>query len=359
MSNVENIRPAHSTGFDGKPANGAADAYSRAVQARPTAFAENPIGAMAGAVDRIGRAAGNLRPRGETTAEARAERSQARFAASLQQAGSQPRSVAAKQAALTAGLTALRDLQTTSPSDPRRVRIAQHVVQLANQLGAQGIPTAAGGLDVLGLLRLATALTSRFGDAAGMQQAFALEQMLKGMLSGSSAEALGLRDELLRRFNIRRAAAQMIADGWKVRLAGAGQLPSVDVSARTISLQASQQNASLAVLAKAFWHDAGLSDPGGKDGFIKAFLKIANQGSVPVLHRKYREVRSMARHTLSATPAVTAVGTGTGAPLVTAARREDESDEGSDMFAALAVFSRSDSGQVPESVQPALSRFFA
>ena len=36
------------------------DFYQRAVAAKPTGFAENPIGTMASAVDRLGRAAGNL-----------------------------------------------------------------------------------------------------------------------------------------------------------------------------------------------------------------------------------------------------------------------------------------------------------
>lgn len=337
----------------------AVDAYQRAVQARPTAFAENPIGAMASAMDKLGRAAGSMLHRAPEPGRDGLAPGERRLMKANQAAQAQPNSLAARQEQLVAALSLLKDMQHLKPNDPRRVRVAGFAVRIANQLGPSAIPFGAAGLDVRGLLRLAAQVTSRFGDAAGMQAAFTLEGILRSTLTGSSPEALAARDQLMQRLGIGRAAAAAIANGWAVRLTQPGEIPSLDMSSRTLSLNAQLENPSLAVLARAFWHDHELTNPADKDGFVQAFLKAVNSGGTSVLARRYKEFRRMARSELAQQRTVGAVGVGSEAPLVaTAPRRGDQ--EGAEMFAALSVFSHSDSrDQVPDSLRPPLERFFA
>ena len=54
------IAPTQAPGTVAPSTDGAAEVYRRAVEARPTGFTENPIGAMAQAVDKIGKAAGHV-----------------------------------------------------------------------------------------------------------------------------------------------------------------------------------------------------------------------------------------------------------------------------------------------------------
>jgi hypothetical protein len=54
------VAPTQAPGTVTPSTDGAAEVYRRAVQAKPTGFTENPIGAMAQAVDKIGKAAGNV-----------------------------------------------------------------------------------------------------------------------------------------------------------------------------------------------------------------------------------------------------------------------------------------------------------
>lgn len=337
------------------------DAYQRAVQARPTAFAENPIGVMANAMDRFGRAAGNMF---KGTPEAGLDGlgpAEANLLRANQAAKANPNSLAAKQEQMKAALSLLGEMQHLAPNDPRRLKVAEFVVKLGNQLGAQGIPFNAEGLDVRGLLRLAAHITSKFGDANGMQLAFSLEGILRASMPGSSVEAVRARELLMQQLGLSRSSIAAITNNWAVRLTAPGELPSLDVSTRTMSINAALENPSLSVLARAFWNDQSLTNPADKDGFMAAFLKIASSGgAMAVLSRKYKELRRMARHELSNNRTLGTVGVSNDAPVLAVTSRAQRDDESGDMFAALAVFSRSEGGhQLPDSVRPALQRFFA
>lgn len=336
--------------------DGAAEVYRRAVEAKPTGFAENPIAAMAQAVDKLGRAAASVvagKPAEGLDGLADGE---AKLKAAIAAVRASPGSLQAKQAALQAGLKLLDQMSSLAPNDPRRLAVAKFVVGLANQLGADGIPFNAGGLDVRGLLRVAAQLMSRFGSSTDMQAAFALEGTLKGALPATSATAVALRDELMTRFGLSQHAKSVIAAGWSVREARAGETPSLDLSARTLVLEAAQSNPSLAVLARAYWQDQTLRAPAEKDGFMEAFQKVANQGTLASLSRKYREVRDLARRELQQ-GRIGVLGAATGAPLGAAGARTDES---ADMFASLASYSKSgEAGELPAELAAPLGGFFA
>ena len=330
----------------------AADFYRRAVQARPTGFAENPIGAMASAVDRIGRAATNMVAGKELEGRDGLAGGEERLKRATAALRANPQSLAAKQEQFKAALGLFKDMEGLAPNDPRKLAIANLLVQLGNGLGAAGLPAAAGGLDMRGLLRLAAQLTSRFGDAAGMQAAFQLEGMLASSLPGTSVEAMRVRDMLVQQLGLSPGAAKLLAANWAVRIARAGEVPAMDVSARTLVLDAAQQSPSLGVLARAYWHDTSMANPADKDGFVNAFLKIANQGGFAVLNRKYRDLKRMARQEVSTSRVVG----GTSAVPGKASR----DDEAAEMFAALAQFSREDGGAgLPDSVRPVVERFYA
>ena len=338
----------------------AVEAYRRAVEAKPTAFAENPIGAMASAMDKIGRAADNLLQKPAVAGQDGLGAAENRLVRANEAARANPNSLAAKQDQLKAAVALLKDMQHLAPNDPRRVKVAGFVVNIANQLGAAGIPNNIPGIDMRGLLRLAAQITSRFGDGAGMQAAFTLEGILKSSLQGSSVDAVRLRDALIAKFNLSQAAASSLTNNWSVRLTNPGEMPNVDISSRTLSLDAAAENPSLSVLARAYWNDSSLNNPADKDGFMQAFLKIANSGgAMAVLNRKFKELRRMAQQELAQSRVLSSVGASHDAPViaVSGGRKDDES---ADMFAALAVFSQSDEGRsLPESMQPALARFFA
>lgn len=313
-------------------------------------------------MDRIGKAATNMlgakHPDAPTTAMASAEQ---RLIRANKAAQANPGSVQAKQGQLTESLKLLKEMQAAGlpANDPRRVKIAGMIVGLANQLGPAGIPRNIPGLDVVGMLRVAAGVISRFGDGAGMQAGFTLEQVLRSMVSGSSPEALKLLDALVAKFGIDTSVGAMLKNGWKIRLAGNGEAAHVDPTGREMVLDAAKHNASLGVLAKAFWNDVSLNNPADKDGFMRAFLKIANQGHLPVLNRKYKEVRQLARHQLMSNPKLSAMGNAESGSIVTMRRQEKDGDESGDMFSALAVFSQTDQSQIPESLHGVLGRFFA
>ena len=212
-----------------------------------------------------------------------------------------------------------------------------------------------------GLLRVAAGVVSKYGDAKSMQAAFELESTLKGTLGESAGAALKARDALIARLGLSKSATQTLLNSWSVRLVNPGEMPSLDIDSRQMAIDASKNNASLSVLARAWWHDNALNNPADKDGFMAAFLKIANQGGFTPLSRKYKELRRMARLELAHSRQLQTIGTSSDAPVMatTAQRGEDESG---DMFAALAVFSRSEEGQnqqVPAEMLPALKRFYA
>jgi hypothetical protein len=323
----------------------AADAYLRAVQARPTSFTENPIGRMASAVDKIGKAAGGVINTREAAGADPFAQGEARLREASEAARANPSTDSLKKQ-LGAALSLLHDMDSLPANDPRKVKLATFITKLANKLGPEGLSIA--GMDSRGLLRLAAQITSRFGDAAAMQMAFQLEGLLKESLPQSSVEAVRLRDQLMQRFGISRGAAGMLTNTWAVRLAHAGEVPKLDMSARTLVLDAQQENPSLAVLARAYWHDTSLANPADKDGFVAAFLKVANQGSFAIVNRKYRELRRMARTELAGHAALAAPGQ--------VAKRAD--DESADMFAAVAVFSKADGQSMPDDLRPALQRFY-
>lgn len=335
--------------------DGAAEVYRRAVEAKPTGFTENPIGAMASAMDKIGRAAGKVVSGRAMEGQDGLADAEGRLKAATAAVKANPGSLVAKQEQLKAGLALLGEMQNLAPNDPRRVKVAQFVVQLATALGATGIPFNTAGMDVRGLLALAAQITSQFGSSAGMQAAFSLEGLLKASMPMTSVAAVRLLDALQQRFGISPQALRLLSSGWTIKEASPGQVPVMDVSSRTLVLDAVQHNASLGVLARAYWNDATLRSPAEKDGFIEAFLKIANQGTV--LNRKYREVRSLARHELQRNRVSVLGAQSNATPVGTAAKAPDES---ADMFAALAVFAKSgDAGELPDSMQPALNGFFS
>lgn len=351
------VAPTQAPGTVAPSTDGAAEVYRRAVEARPTGFTENPIGAMAQAVDKIGRAAGSVfAGKGMEGQDGLAE-GETRLKAAIAEMRANPRSLEAKQKALVAGMSLLEQMGSLAPNDPRRLSVSKFVVGLANQLGPGGIPFNAQGMDVRGMLRLAAQVLSRFGSPADMQAAFALEGLLKGSLPASSAAAIALRDELMQRFGLSQGAKAMLANGWAVRTTNAGEVPRLDMSARTLVLDATQENPSLGVLARAYWHDQSLRAPADKDGFMEAFRKVANQSSMSVLGRRYREVRDHARREVQQ-GRIGVIGASGGAPAGSAGRILDES---ADMFASLASFTRAGeaAGELPGELQGPLERFYA
>lgn len=355
--------PAAAPGTAGAERDGAADIYRRAVEAKPTDFAENPIGAMAHAMDRLGSAAGRLM-HGKASAAHEGQdglgASEQRLKAANEAVRANPNSISARHTQLRAALGLLKDMQHLSPHDPRRIKVAAFVVNLANGLGADGLAALkAQGLDVRGLLRLAAQITSRYGDAAGMQSAFGLEQLLKSTMPESPLAAMEVRDKLMQSMGVSRSAMSTMLNTWAVRLTQPGELPSLQMDSRTMVLNAEQHNASLGIMARAWWHDNALQNPADKDGFIAAFIKIANQSSFAVLNRKYRELRRMARHELASSRTMSTIGSGGSAPVVANAVG-GKHDESGDMFAALAVFSQTPEGShLPGDLAGPLGRFFA
>jgi hypothetical protein len=267
-----------------------------------------------------------------------------------------PSSLQAKQQALLAATQLLDQMGSLAANDPRRLSVAKFAVNLANELGPENIPTGgSGGTDVRGLLRVAAQILSRFGSPQDMQAAFKLESLLKAALPASSAAAVAVRAELMQRYGISQGVQGMLAAGWAVRVTNPGEVPKLDLSARTLVLDAAQGNPSLGVMARAYWHDQALRAPAERDGFMEAFRKVANQSSFGMLSRKYREVRDHARRELQQAR----VGDVGHAPIGSAGPMVDES---ADMFASLASFSRSSDGaqrELPTELQHTLERFFA
>ncbi len=344
--------------------DGAADVYRRAVQAKPTGFSENPIGAMAHAMDRLGNAAGRLvNQRASAAMEGQdgLGAAEQRLKAANEAVKANPSSLAARQQQLRAALGLLKDMQGLAPNDPRRVKVAGFAVKLANALGKDGLASMkAQGLDVRGMLSVAARVTSKYGDAAGMQSAFSLEGLLKATKAASPEAAVALRDQLMQKMGLSRSAMSVLLNSWAVREAGPGEIPSLDMDTRTMVLSAQQTNPSFGVLARAWWNENALQNPADKDGFIAAFVKIANQGGFTVLNRKYKELRRMAKQELSSSRSFDAISSGGTAPVLAGRVGTTDSDESGDMFAALAVFSRSpEGGEVPSGLAEPLSRFFA
>ena len=349
------VAPTQAPGTVAPSEGGAAEVYRRAVQAKPTGFAENPIGAMAQAVDKIGKAAGHVLAGKALEGQDGLAQGEARLKAAIAAMRANPGSLEAKQKALLAGLALMEQMGSLAPNDPRRLSVAKFVVGLANQLGTN-IPFGAQGTDVRGMLRLAAQVLSRFGSPQDMQAAFKLESVLKASLPASSAAAIAVRDELMQRFGLSQQAKGVLASGWAVRLANPGEVPKLDVSARTLVLEATLENPSLGVLARAYWHDQSMRSPQEKDGFMEAFRKVATQSSMG-LSRKYREVRDHARRELQQ-GRIGVIGATGNAPTGAAGAVTDES---ADMFASLASFSRSEGagGDLPAELRAPLERFYA
>jgi hypothetical protein len=328
--------------------------YRRAVEAKPTGFSENPIGAMASAVDKLGRAAGHVFATKQLEGQDGLANAEGKLKAAIAKMRAEPGSLEAKQRALVAGLELLKQMETLAPNDPRRLSVSKFLVGLANQLGADGIPFRQNiqGLDVNGLLRLAAQTMSRFGSPQDMQAAFTLESTLKAALPTSSAQALAMRDELMQRLGLSQHARSVLTSGWAVREAAAGEVPQLDVSSRTMVLDAAKQNPSLGIMARAYWQDQMLRSPADKDGFMEAFRKIATQSSFAVLSRKYRDVRDHARREMQQSRVgVLGAGGASSAPART--------EESADMFASLATFTRGDSqAELPPELASALGRFY-
>lgn len=347
------VAPTSAPGTVTPSEGGAAEVYRRAVQAKPTGFTENPIGAMAQAVDKIGKAAGGVFAGKAMEGRDGLGEAEGRLKSAMAEMRAHPDSTEAKQKALLAGLALLDEMQSLAPNDPRRLSVSRFVVGLANQLGPNGLPANANGMDLRGMLRLAAQVLSRFGSPADMQAAFSLEALLKASLPATSAEAVALRDELMQRFGLSQGAKAALASGWAVRVARAGEVPKLDMDARTLVLDAQQENPSLGVLARAYWHDQSLRAPQDKDGFMEAFQKVANQSTMAVLSRKYREVRDHARRELQQ-GRIGVLGASSGAS------RAVTTDESADMFASLASFSRGgEDAQLPAELRTPLERFFA
>jgi hypothetical protein len=349
------VAPSQAPGTVAPGSDGAAEVYRRAVQAKPTGFTENPIGAMAQAVDKIGKAAGHVFASKGLEGQDGLASGEAKLKEAIGAMRANPGSLEAKQKALAAALKLLEQMGQLPPNDPRRLSVSKFAVGLANQLGAAGIPFGMAGTDVRGLLRIAAQVLSRFGSSADMQAAFKLESMLKASLPASSAQAVAVRAELMQRFGLSQSARSVLESGWAVRLAHAGEVPKLDLSARTIVLDATQSNPSLGVLARAYWQDQSMRSPQERDGFVEAFRKVANQSTMGGLSRKYREVRDHARRELQQ-GRIGVLGS-TGAAPTGAAGTLDES---ADMFASLASFSQAgDGGELPGELRSPLERFFA
>jgi hypothetical protein len=331
------------------------DVYRRAVEAKPTGFAGNPIGAMAGAADKIGRAAGRIFAGKELEGQDGLGSAEQKLKSATANARANPNSLEAKQQQFKAALELFDQMRSLPARDPRRVAVASLLVQLANQIGPGALPKIPG-LDIVGLLRVAAAITSRFGDAGAMQGAFSLEQMLGKMITGSSVEAMALRDQLLARLGVTSHVARLLKEGWSVKLAGAGEMPSLDASSRTLTLSAQQSNPSLSVLARAWWHDSTMSNLADKDTFMSAFMKIARQGSFAQLERKYRDVKRLTRDEELGQRRTSALTSSVGAPII--AGTSAQTDDSSAMFAALATFAQEQGRDgLPPELQSVLGRF--
>ena len=156
----------------------------------------------------------------------------------------------------------------------------------------------------------------------------------------------------MQRLGLSKQTMAMIARGWTVNVAPEGSLPTIDVSARTLSLNALKENPSLGVLARAYWQDSSLMNAADKDGFVEAFMKIASSGGAfGALNRKDKEFKQLARYEVSHSRSFTSTG-------AVSTRSGDTADESAEMFAALATFAR-DGGQVPPELQGVLRRFYA
>ncbi len=348
--------PTQAPGTAAPSTDGAAEVYRRAVQAKPTGFVENPIGAMAQAVDKIGKAAGNVFAGKAMEGQDGLAAAETRLKAAIAQMRANPGSLEAKQKALLAGVALMEAMNGLAANDPRRLSVSKFVVGLANQLGASGIPfSSAGGMDLRGMLRMAAQVLSRFGSPADMQAAFSLESLLKASMPTSSATALAARDELMQRFGLSQQAKGVLASGWAVRQANPGEVPKLDLSARTLVLDATQSNPSLGVLARAYWHDQSMRSPHEKDGFMEAFRKVANQSTMG-LSRKYREVRDHARREVQQGRIGVLGSASSGVPTGSAGVL----DESADMFASLAAFSHAEGGgDLPTELRGPLERFYA
>ncbi len=349
------VAPTQAPGAAPSTSDGAAEVYRRAVEAKPTGFTENPIGAMAQAVDKIGKAAGHVFAGKAMEGQDGLAAGETALKSAIAAMKANPGSLEAKQKALGAALKLLEQMGQLAPNDPRRLSVSRFAVNLAGQLGANGIPFASAGVDARGLLRIAAQVLSRFGTPQDMQLAFTLESLIKGSLPESSAQAIAIRDELMQRFGLSQSAKKLIANGWAVRQANPGEVPKLDLSARTIVLDATQSNPSLGVLARAYWQDQSMRSPQERDGFIEAFQKVANQSSMGLLSRKYREVRDHARRELQQ-GRIGVLGAASGAVSGSAGTI----DESADMFASLASFSRADGdAQLPDELRGPLERFYA
>jgi hypothetical protein len=350
------VAPTQAPGTTAPSTDGAAEVYRRAVSAKPTGFAENPLGAMAQAVDKFGKAAGHVFAGKALEGQDGLAAGETKLKAAIAAMRANPASLEAKQQALQAGLKLLEQMGSLAPNDPRRLSVSKFVVGLANQLGAAGIPFNMPGTDVRGLLRIAAQVLSRFGSSADMQAAFKLESVLKASLPASSAAAVAVRAELMQRFGLSQGAKGLLESGWAVRLANAGEVPKLDMSARTLVLDATQSNPSLGVLARAYWHDQSMRTPQEKDGFAEAFRKVASHSSMGMLSRKYREVRDHARREVQQGR----IGV-LGAPGAAPSGAAGVIDESADMFASLASFSRTEhgAGQLPAELSAPLERFYA
>lgn len=311
---------------------------------------------MAQAVDKLGRAAGSVFAGKAMEGKDGLATAEQTLKAAIAEMKANPGSLEARQKALVAGMALLEKMGSLAANDPRRLSVSKFVVGLANQLGPGGVPYNAQGMDVRGLLRIAAQVLSRFGSPQDMQAAFKLESMLKGSLPPTSAAAVAVRDELMQRFGLSQGAKAVLASGWAVRTAHAGEVPKLDMSARTIVLDAAQSNPSLGVLARAYWHDQSLRAPDEKDGFMEAFRKVANQTTMTTLSRKYREVRDHARREMQQ-GRIGVIGSSGNTPGGSAGAIVDES---ADMFASLAAFSRGgEDAQLPGELSAPLQRFYA
>lgn len=349
------VAPTQAPGTVAPSTDGAAEVYRRAVEAKPTGFTENPIGAMAQAVDKLGRAAGGVFAGKGMEGRDGLAAGEAKLKEAIAAMRANPGSLEAKQKALVAAARLLEQMGHLPPNDPRRLSVSRFAVGLATQLGPGGIPFAGAGMDLRGMLRLAAQVLSRFGSPQDMQAAFKLESILKASLPATSAQAIAVRDELMQRFGLSQGARNVLANGWAVRLANPGEVPKLDMSARTLVLDAAQSNPSLGVLARAYWHDQSMRTPQEKDGFMEAFRKVASQSTMGVLSRKYREVRDHARRELQQ-GRIGVIGANTGAVGGSAG----QVDESADMFASLASFSRGgEGGELPGELRQPLERFYA
>jgi hypothetical protein len=359
MSNV-NQHPVAPAAPASAPANApgtdrTADVYRRAVEAKPTGFAGDPIGAVAGAMDRIGRAAGRVFAGKELEGHDGLGTAEQRLKAATANARANPGSLQAKQEQFSAALTLFHQMQGLSPRDPRRVAVATLLVQLGAQLGPGALPKGLG-IDTIGLLKVAAQIASRFGDAGAMQHAFSLEQMLGTLTTGSSPEALALRDRLLSLLGLTSSASQVLKAGWNVRVAQPGEVPSLDVESRSLVLSAQQQNPSLGVLARAWWHEQQLTGRVDRDGFLGAFQKIASQTAGASLDRRWREQQRSTRDESIARRRTTAIGASAGAPAFVG--NAQGSDDAGEMFAALAVHANAEGRSgLPDALVDVLDRF--